>query len=404
MKRISIRTAIGGALLACVALAQGPSTGPNKIVKRAKTGGDGGFDYIYADVDGRKLYIPRTGQQNARIDVFNLDTLAPVGSVPNANARGAATDAKSGHGFVSSSPVVMFDTKTLAVIKTIPVEGGPDGILGDPFNQRIYIFSHRAPNATVINAVDGTVVGTIDLGGAPEQAVTDGKGHIYVDIEDKDNIAVVDAKTMAVTAHYDIKEKGGGPGGLGIDAKNGILFAACHDPAVMVILKAVGRQDHHDPASRWFHGWRGLQPRHHGSVQLAGRRHADGDQREQPDQFCRGADGADNDGRQDDDHRHQDQPGSDDGRRSTGRRQLHSSTRRTADRHRAPAGAPGGSGADRGRGRGPGRGADVARIRSLYWRSERNRQKECTMAGRLKATEPRPHRDVTLHFRARCRL
>ncbi len=238
MNRISLTTVIGGAVLAITALAQGPSTGPNKIVKTAKTGGDGGFDYIYADVDGRKLYIPRSGQQNPRIEVFNLDTLAPIGTVPNANARGAATDTKSGHGFVSSSPVVMFDTKTLAVIKTIPVEGGPDGILGDPFNQRIYIFSHRAPNATVINAVDGAVIGTIDLGGAPEQAVTDGKGKIYVDIEDKDNIAVVDAKTMAVTAHYDIKEKGGGPGGLAIDARNHILFAACHDPAVMVILNA----------------------------------------------------------------------------------------------------------------------------------------------------------------------
>ena len=238
MKTISLTTAIGGAILAITALAQGPSTGPYKIVKTAKTGGVGGFDYIYADVDGRKLYIPRSGQPDPRIEVFNLDTLAPIGTVPNANARGAATDTKSGHGFVSSKPVVMFDTKTLAVIKTIPVDGGPDGILGDPFNQRIYIFSHSAPNATVINAVDGAVLGTIDLGGAPEQAVSDGKGHVYVDIEDKANIAVVDAKTMAVTAHYDIKEKGSGPGGLAIDAKNHILFAACHDPAVMVILNA----------------------------------------------------------------------------------------------------------------------------------------------------------------------
>ena len=156
MKRASFHCIIGSATLACmtlasVAIAQSPATGPNKIVQTAKTGGDGGFDYIYADSDGRKLYIPRSGQTNARIDVFNLDTLAPIGSVPNANARGAATDTKSGHGFVSSSPVVMFDTKTLAVIKTIPVEGGPDGILADPFNQRVYIFTgHRAPNATVI--------------------------------------------------------------------------------------------------------------------------------------------------------------------------------------------------------------------------------------------------------------
>jgi hypothetical protein len=238
MKRVSLRFTVGSALLACAALAQTSSSGPNKVVKTAKTGGEGGFDYVYADVDGRKLYIPRTGQQNARVDVFNLDTLAPAGSIPNTNARGVATDTKSGHGFASSSPVAMWDTRTLALIKTIPVEGGPDGILGDPFNQRIYIFSHRAPNATVINAVDGTVAGTIDLGGAPEQAVTDGKGHIYVDIEDKDNIAVVDARAMTVTAHYDIAGKGGGPGGLGIDPKNHILFAACHDPAVMVILNA----------------------------------------------------------------------------------------------------------------------------------------------------------------------
>jgi hypothetical protein len=238
MKRISVILTAAGALLACLALAQAPATGPNKVVQTAKTGGDGGFDYIYADVDARKLYIPRSGQQTARITVFNLDTLAPIGEIPGVNAHGAATDTKSGHGFVSSKPVVMFDTKTLEVIKKIDVQGNPDGILGDPFNQRIYIFSHSAPNATVINAVDGSIVGTIDLGGAPEQGVTDGRGHVYVDIEDKDNIAVVDAKTMAVTGHYDIAGKGGGPGGLAIDAKNNILFASCHNPATMVILSA----------------------------------------------------------------------------------------------------------------------------------------------------------------------
>jgi len=133
---------------------------------------------------------------------------------------------------------VMWDTKTLATIKTIDVQGNPDGILFDPFNERVYVFSHSAPNATVINAKDGSVAGTIDLGGGPEQAVTDGRGHLYVDIEDKDNIAVVDAKTLTVTAHYGLNGKGGGPGGLAFDVKNHILFAACHDPATMVILNA----------------------------------------------------------------------------------------------------------------------------------------------------------------------
>ena len=82
------------------------------------------------------------------------------------------------------------------------------------------------------------MVGTIDLGGMPEQAATDGKGHLFIDIEDKDNIAVVDTKTLMVTAHYDLAGKGGTCAGLALDAKNHILFAACRNPANMVILNA----------------------------------------------------------------------------------------------------------------------------------------------------------------------
>jgi DNA-binding beta-propeller fold protein YncE len=90
----------------------------------------------------------------------------------------------------------------------------------------------------VINAVDGSVAGTVDLGGAPEQAVTDGRGHLYVDLEDKDKIAVVDAVALKATGTYDLAGKGGGPGGLAFDVKNHVLFATCHDPAVMVILNS----------------------------------------------------------------------------------------------------------------------------------------------------------------------
>ncbi len=215
----------------------GAAQGQYKILKTAKVGGEGGFDYVYADAAGRRLYIARTGPM-ARMTVFNLDTLEPAGEIPNVNARGAAVDPKSNHGFATSKPVTMWDTKTLAPVKTIDVEGAPDGILFDPFNERVYIFSHRAPNATVIDAKDGTVVGTIDLEGAPEQAATDGKGRIYVAIEDKDNIAVVDAKSMKVTAHYDLAGKGGTCAGLALDAKNGILFAACRKPQAMVMLSA----------------------------------------------------------------------------------------------------------------------------------------------------------------------
>jgi DNA-binding beta-propeller fold protein YncE len=252
MRRYAVVFVVALAMLASIAIAQ--MAGPYSVLKTAKVGGAGNFDYVYADSDGRRLYIPRTGptgptappgSATPRISVFNLDTLEPIGEIAGYNARGAAVDPKSGHGFASSKPVVMWDTKTLAVIKTIDVQGNPDGIMFDPFNARVWVFSHSAPNATIINAADGSVAGTLDLGGQPEQAVTDGKGNIYVDLEDKDQIAAVDAKTLTVTAHWDISSKGQGPGGLGFDVKNHVLFSSCHGdqqknlPPTMVILSSV---------------------------------------------------------------------------------------------------------------------------------------------------------------------
>jgi hypothetical protein len=236
MRRISFVT-----LAAVVAMMPFPilaqTAGPYRVLQTVKVGGEGGFDYVYADAAARRLYVPRLGPQG-KITVFDLDTLKPVGEIANASAHGAAVDAKSEHGFGSSKPVVMWDAKTLATIKTIEVEGGPDGILGDSSNGRVYVLSHRTPNVTVIDAKDGTIAGTIDLGGAPEQAVSDGKGHLYIDLEDKGSIAVVDAKTLKVTATYDLQGKGGTCAGLAIDVKNNILFAACRSPQTMVILNA----------------------------------------------------------------------------------------------------------------------------------------------------------------------
>ncbi len=238
MRRFCFVLAIATAMLAGVSLAQlAPTAGPYKATK-TKVGGEGGTDYIYADADARRLYIARTGKDTARVTVFNLDTLAPQPDIPGTNAHGVVVSTKSGHGFVSSKPIQMFDSKTLMPIKTIEVMGNPDGMLYDAFNDHVYILSHQAPHVTVINAADGAVLGTIDLGGMPEQAASDGKGHIYIDVEDKANIAVVDAKTMMVTAHYDLTGSGGTCAGLALDAKNNILFAACRMPANMVILSA----------------------------------------------------------------------------------------------------------------------------------------------------------------------
>lgn len=207
MRSVFSALTAGLAVLAVAGWAQQPTTeGPYHIQKTVRVGGEGGFDYIYADAAGRRLYVPRTGPA-AHVSVFNLDTLAPAGELPMTNARGVATDARSHHGFASSNPVAMWDTETLKLIKTIPVEGRPDGILSDTYNHHIYVFSHSAPNVTVLNATDGAVLGTMDLGGAPEQAAADGKGHVYVDIEDRDSVAVVDARAMKVTAQSALTAK-----------------------------------------------------------------------------------------------------------------------------------------------------------------------------------------------------
>jgi len=207
---------------------------PYNIVKSTQIMGTGGIDYVTADSDARRLYVPR-GNETL---VFDLDTLKPAGSIASGRAHGVAVDSKSHHAFCSSSPVVMWDSQTLKTIKSIDVQGRPDGIFFEPQTERIYVFSHSAPNATVIDGKDGSVVGTIDLGGAPEQAQSDGQGHLYGDLEDQDKIAVVDVNTLKVTAQYALGGKGGGPAGLGLDAKNHILFALCRKPATCVVLSA----------------------------------------------------------------------------------------------------------------------------------------------------------------------
>ena len=218
-------------------VAHAQDSGPYKIVKIQLVGGDGGFDYVTADPEGRNLYVARSGP-TGHIGVFNLDTLAQVGDIPGISAHGAAVDTATGHGFATSKPVTMFDAKTFAILKNIDVQGNPDGYLNDPYNHHFYILSHSAPNITVLDDKDGSILGTIDIGGAPEQAATDGHGKIYVDIEDKSAIAVIDAKTMKMIGNYDVSSKGGGCAGLALDTKNNILFAACRDKNNMIILSA----------------------------------------------------------------------------------------------------------------------------------------------------------------------
>src|SRR5213080_223201 len=126
---------IGMGMFVSIGLAQTtPAAKPYKIAKTTQVMGTGGIDYVYADNDARRLYVPRGPQ----VLVFDLDTLKSAGSITNARARGVAVDPQSHHGFCSSSPVVMWDTKTLETTKTIEVKGRPDGIVFEPLTERIY--------------------------------------------------------------------------------------------------------------------------------------------------------------------------------------------------------------------------------------------------------------------------
>ncbi len=224
-------------LLCLAGMARAQQSGPYKVLKIQLVGGEGGFDYVTADPDARTLYVARMGP-TGHIGIFNLDTLAQVGDIPSLSAHGATVDTATGHGFATSNPVTMFDAKTFAVIKKIDVQGRPDGYLNDPYNHRFYVLSHAKPNITVLDDKDGSILGTIDIGGAPEEAATVGHGKIYTDIEDKAAIAVIDANTMKMAGRYDLSSHGGGCAGLALDAKNGILFAGCREKNNMIVLSA----------------------------------------------------------------------------------------------------------------------------------------------------------------------
>jgi glutamine cyclotransferase len=227
-----ILSVAGIGLLASTVLAQTDT--PYKVLDTTQLMGNGGIDYVYADNDGRRVYVPRGGNTF----VFDLDTHKYIGAITNIGGHGVAIDTATHHGISSSNPVGMFDTETMQKIKTIDVQGRPDGILLEPFTGKVFIFSHEDPSITMIDPKDGTVTGTIDVGGAMEQAQSDGQGKLYADVENEKKIAVVDVKALKLITKYDLGDSAGEPGGLGLDVKNHILFAMCANPNVCIVMNA----------------------------------------------------------------------------------------------------------------------------------------------------------------------
>jgi len=161
-----------------------------------------------------------------------------VGELDGISAHGAVVDPANHHGFASSKPLTMFDSKNTSTLKSITVDGNPDGLTLDAPAHRVYVLSHSAPNITAINTTDGSIAGTVNFDAAVEETASDGKGHLYVALEDKDAIGVVDAKTLTVTARYPMAGQGGTCAGLAIDPRTRVLFVACRNPTVMVMMNA----------------------------------------------------------------------------------------------------------------------------------------------------------------------
>src|SRR5438552_885079 len=160
-------------------------------IGKIEVGGEGGWDYLIADPDGKRLYVSR----GTRVVVIDTATDKVVGEIPNTKGvHGVAFDEKVGKGFTSNggdNSVTVFDLKTLKTLDTVKVDKNPDCILFDPASKRVFAFNRGASNVTAINAADNKVLGTFDLGGKPEFATADGRGMVFVNLDDKSQVAAI---------------------------------------------------------------------------------------------------------------------------------------------------------------------------------------------------------------------
>jgi DNA-binding beta-propeller fold protein YncE len=206
------------------------------VVNTYKLGGDGGWDYLTLDASARRLYISRA----THVMVMDADSGKVVGDIadtPGVHGIALATDL--GRGFTSNgreNTVSIFDLKTLATSSKVKVGQNPDAIIFDPATKRVFTFNGKSNDSTVLDAEKGTVLGTIKLDGKPEFAASDGKGAIFVNIEDKSEIEAIDANKMEVKAKWPLAPCTE-PSGLALDRKNRRLFSGC-DNKMMAIVNA----------------------------------------------------------------------------------------------------------------------------------------------------------------------
>src|SRR6202166_872478 len=225
-------------LVAAVALA---AAGPEyKVANTYNVGGDGGWDYLTADSAARRLYISR----GTHVIVLDLDSGKTVGDIPDTpGVHGIALAPDLGRGFTSNgreNTVSIFDTKTLATSSKVKVGENPDAILYDPATKRVFTFNGRSQDSTAIDATNGKVLGTIKLDGKPEFAASDGKGGLWVNIEDKSELVSIDPNKLEVKSKWPLSPCTE-PSGLSLDKKNRRLFVGCDNKMMAVVDADTGK-------------------------------------------------------------------------------------------------------------------------------------------------------------------
>jgi DNA-binding beta-propeller fold protein YncE len=232
MRRYCWTAVCGCTILLLTTLAAGASG--YHLINTYKLGGEGGWDYLTLDSASRRLYISRA----THVIVIDADSGKPVGDIPDTpGVHGIALAPELGRGFVSNGregTVTIFDLQTLKLIAKVKAEENPDAILYDPASKRVFAFNGRSHSATAIDAAAGTVLGTIKLEGKPEFAASDGRGEIFVNIEDKSQIDAIDPAKLEVKARWPLApcEE---PSGLAIDRNNRRLFAGCDNKMMAVV-------------------------------------------------------------------------------------------------------------------------------------------------------------------------
>ncbi len=209
------------------------------LVREIPVPGDGGWDYLSAD--GHYLFV----SHGERVEVLDLGTLTLAGSIPGTpGVHGIALADDLGRGYVSagaSGSIVVFDLKSLVRLTGIKTSGqNPDAILYEPGTHRVFAFNGRSRNVTVIDANRNEVIGSIALDAKPEFAVVDAAGHVFVNLEDKNSIAMIDPKTLTVQSVWSLKgcEE---PTGLAIDRAHARLFSVCSNRVMEIVDASSGR-------------------------------------------------------------------------------------------------------------------------------------------------------------------